>query len=337
MSLPQGHPSVNYGKTGVLLVNLGTPATPTAAAIRPYLKQFLSDNRVIETPALIWQPILRGIILNIRPQKSAKAYKKIWREESNESPLRYFTRQQAEALAQRLDGDCNVYWAMRYGAPSIDSQLEAMRANGCDRIFVIALYPQYSATTSASVYDEVFRCLMRMRWQPAIRTAPPWHDHPAYIAALAKSLKEKLKSIAWQPDKIIASYHGLPQAYFDKGDPYHCHCYKTTRLLREHLAYTEEQMITTFQSRFGPTKWLEPYTDKTVIAMAEQGTKRLLVITPGFISDCVETLEEISIELAHTFTTHGGEACATVACLNDSTIGIDLLEDLCRRELGGWI
>jgi ferrochelatase len=337
MSLPQGHPDIRHGKTGLLLVNLGTPAAPTAAAIRPYLKQFLSDNRVIETSALIWQPILRGIILNLRPQKSAKAYKKIWREESNESPLRYYTRQQAEILAQRLASDCKVYWAMRYGAPSIDSQLDAMRADGCERICVVALYPQYSATTSASVYDEVFRSLMRMRWQPAIRTAAPWHDHPNYIAALATSLKEHLDGLAWQPDKIIASYHGLPQAYFDKGDPYHCHCYKTTRLLRDHLGYDEDQLITTFQSRFGPTKWLEPYTDKTVMALAQQGVKRLVVITPGFISDCVETLEEISIELAHSFAAQGGEEFATVACLNDSAGGMDILEEICRRELSGWI
>lgn len=337
MSHPQGHPDVKYGKTGILLVNLGTPAAPTAGAIRPYLKQFLSDNRVIETPSFIWQPILRGIILNIRPRKSAVAYKKIWREESNESPLRYYTRRQGEELSARLSEDCTVFWAMRYGEPSIGSQLSAMRAQGCDRIFVMALYPQYSATTSASVYDEVFRHLMRMRWQPAIRTAPPWHDAPLYIDALAQSLKARIEDLGWQPDKIIASYHGLPQAYFDRGDPYHCHCYKTTRLLRERLGYDDDQLITTFQSRFGPTKWLEPYTDKTVMALAEQGTKKILVITPGFISDCVETLEEIGIELNHSFKSHGGETCETVACLNDTAPAIDLLESLCRQELSGWI
>lgn len=337
MTLPDGHPSIAHGRTGVLIVNLGTPESPTAAGLRPYLKQFLSDKRVIETPALIWQPILRGIILNTRPRKSAKAYQKIWHQETNESPLRFFTRRQAEELAPRLSEKIGVYWAMRYGEPSIASQLGAMRDAGFDRISVIALYPQYSATTSASVYDEVFNVLMKMRWQPAIRTAAPWHDHPTYIDALATSLMARLQSLDWVPDKIIASYHGLPQTYFERGDPYHCQCLKTTRLLREQTKLGEDSLITTFQSRFGPTKWLEPYTDKTVEKLAHDGFKNLLILTPGFVSDCVETLEEIAIELRKTFIENGGENFATLPCLNAEKAGIDVLHAICQRELAGWV
>lgn len=336
MSLPDGHPNVRFGKTATLIVNLGTPTDPTAKALRPYLKEFLSDRRVIEASPLIWQPILRGIILNTRPRKSAKAYAKIWNRETNESPLRYYTRRQAELLQKKLKGRSDVFWAMRYGKPSIEDTLKDMRAQGYDRISVIALYPHYSASTSASVYDHVFRALMSMRWQPAIRTAPPWHDHPAFITALEKSLKKHIRGLGWKPEKIILSYHGLPQAYFDKGDPYHCHCQKTTRLLREKMGYSAEQMITTFQSRFGPTKWLEPYTDKTVESLGQSGVKKILVITPGFISDCVETLEEIGIELQETFMSHNGSHFSVVPCLNDTPQSIDLLSVISESELMGW-
>ena len=335
--LPNTHPKVAFGKTGLLLVNLGTPETPDKKGLRPYLKQFLSDRRVIEASPLIWQPILRGIILNTRPKKSAEAYAKIWREESNESPLRYYTRVQAEKLQAQLGDGVKVNWAMRYGAPSIETRLADMKAAGCERIAIIALYPQYSASTSASVYDDVFRTLLKLRWQPAIRTAAPWHDHPAYIDALAQSVTDHLQSLDYQPEHIIASFHGLPQSYFEKGDPYHCHCAKTARLLREKMGMDEDNLKLTFQSRFGPTKWLEPYTDKTVIEMAERGVKKIAVVTPGFISDCVETLEEIGIALQEDFEEAGGTHFSTVPCLNDSDISQQLLQIIAERELAGWL
>ena len=334
--LPNTHPEVAFGKTGLLLVNLGTPETPDKKGLKPYLKQFLSDRRVIETPPLIWQPILRGIILNVRPKKSAKAYAKIWREESNESPLRYYTRVQAEKLQAEIGDDVHVDWAMRYGAPSIEDKLTEMKQAGCERIAVIALYPQYSASTSASVYDDVFRALLKMRWQPAVRTAAPWHDSADYIDALAQSVRAHIDGLDYQPEVVIASFHGLPQSYFMKGDPYHCHCAKTARLLREKLGMDENQLKLTFQSRFGPAKWLEPYTDKTVVELAEQGVKKIAVVTPGFISDCVETLEEIGIELESEFLEAGGTHFSTVPCLNESDLSLDLLTTIAARELAGW-
>ena len=330
------HPSVAFGKTGILLVNLGTPDSPDTKGLRPYLKQFLSDRRVIETSPLVWQPILRGIILNTRPRKSARAYAKIWNDETNESPLRYFTRLQAEKLRDQLGDTLEVEWAMRYGAPSIADKLAVLKAQGCERISVIALYPQYSASTSASVYDEVFHALLDMRWQPAVRTAAPWHDMPAYITALANSVRAHYKTLDWKPDVLVASFHGLPQKYFDKGDPYHCHCAKTARLLREKLKLPESRFKLTFQSRFGPTKWLEPYTDKTVEALARDGTKKIAVITPGFVSDCVETLEEINLELRDTFADAGGTHFTTVPCLNETDSAISLLEKIAKREVSGW-
>ncbi len=334
--LPNSHPEVAFGKTGLLLVNLGTPETPDAKGLRPYLKQFLSDRRVIETSPLIWQPILRGIILNTRPRKSAKAYAKIWRKESNESPLRYYTRVQAEKLQAEIGDEIMVDWAMRYGAPSIESKLADMKAAGCERIAVIALYPQYSASTSASVYDDVFRALLKLRWQPAIRTAAPWHDSADYIDALAQSVTDHLNGLDFEPEVIIASFHGLPQSYFKKGDPYHCHCAKTARLLREKLGMDDKKLRLTFQSRFGPAKWLEPYTDKTVVELAEQGIKKIAVVTPGFISDCVETLEEIGLELEGEFSEAGGTHFSTVPCLNDGALSLSLLKKIADRELAGW-
>ena len=335
--LPNTHPEIAYGKTGLLLVNLGTPESPDKKGLRPYLKQFLSDRRVIETSPLIWQPILRGIILNTRPTKSAEAYAKIWRQESNESPLRYYTRVQAEKLQATLGDSVKVDWAMRYGAPSIETRLTEMKEAGCERIAIIALYPQYSASTSASVYDDVFRALLKLRWQPAIRTAAPWHDHPAYIEALAQSVSDHLSGLDFEPEHIIASFHGLPQSYFEKGDPYHCHCAKTARLLREKLGMDDDKLRLTFQSRFGPTKWLEPYTDQTVIEMAEQGVKKIAVVTPGFISDCVETLEEIGIALQEDFVAAGGTHFSTVPCLNDGAASQKLLQTIAERELAGWL
>ena len=336
------HPPIKFGKVGLLLVNLGTPNSPDAKGVRPYLKEFLSDRRVIELSSFIWQPILRGLVLNVRPRKSAKAYAKIWRKESNESPLRYYTRQQAEKLQNLFDDDAAggrviVDWAMRYGSPSIEEKLDALRQAGCERIAVLALYPQYSATSSASVYDNVFRALMKLRWQPAIRTASAWHDDPTYIEVLAQSVAAHLKGLDWQPEILLASFHGLPQAYFDKGDPYHCQCAKTARLLREKLGLAESDFRLVFQSRFGATKWLEPYADKMVAQLAQSGIKRIAVITPGFVSDCVETLEEIDIALNAIFRQNGGTDFTTIPCLNDSAGGLHLLEKLAQRELAGWL
>ena len=335
--LPNTHPDVQFGKTGLLLVNLGTPESADKKGLRPYLKQFLSDRRVIEAPPVIWQPILRGIILNTRPKKSAEAYAKIWRAETNESPLRYYTRVQAEKLQAQMGDRVMVDWAMRYGKPSIEDRLKIMKDAGCERIAIVALYPQYSASTSASVYDDVFRALLKLRWQPAIRTAAPWHDHPAYVDALAQSVTDHIEGLDFEPEVIIASFHGLPQSYFEKGDPYHCHCAKTARLLREKLGMDTDKLRLTFQSRFGPTKWLEPYTDKTVIELAEQGVKKVAVVTPGFISDCVETLEEIGIALQEDFAEAGGTHFSTVPCLNDSDLSQNLLQLIAERELSGWL
>ncbi len=320
-----------------MLVNLGTPDSTDTKSVRAYLKQFLSDRRVIETTPIIWQPILRGVILTTRPRKSAKEYAKIWRQESNESPLRYYTRRQAELLQPLLGDGVIVDWAMRYGLPAIEEKLAEMQSRGCERIAIMALYPQYSATTSASVYDAVFRTLLKLRWQPAVRTAAPWHDDPSYIEALAQSVETHFDKMDWQPEVILASFHGLPQSYFDKGDPYHCQCDKTTRLLRERLGMDAHRMRLTFQSRFGPTKWLQPYTDKTVETLAASGTKRIGVVTPGFISDCVETLGEIDITLKESFEAHGGTHFTTVPCLNDDDLSINLLAKLAKRELSGWI
>lgn len=335
--LPSGHPGVPAARTGVLLINLGTPEGTDYFSMRRYLGEFLSDPRVIEVPKLIWQPVLNGIILTFRPRKSGKAYRAIWDRETNESPLRRLTRQQADKLQQKLAPQgIMVDWAMRYGVPSIGDKLAEMQAKGCRRILLMALYPQYSATTTATAYDHSFRALMKMRWQPAIRTAGPYHDHPAYIQALAQSVTNHITTLPEEPEIVLASYHGLPQKYFDKGDPYHCHCHKTTRLLRQALGWPEEKLRTTFQSRFGPQQWLQPYTDVTVDALIQQGIRRITVISPGFAADCVETLEEINQELRHRFLSAGGKQFSMVPCLNDSPGGIAMLETLVRQELSGW-
>ncbi len=330
------HPPVAYGKIGILLINLGTPEAPTAKAVRPYLKEFLSDKRVIEFPAIFWQLILRGIILNTRPRKTAKLYQKIWRTKTNESPLKYYTRKQADALQKQLKKTVTVKWAMRYGAPSIGEKISELKEEGCDRIVLFPLYPQYSATTTASAYDDAFRALMKMRWQPALRTIAPWHDHPDYIAALGKSLSAHLKTLKWQPDAIITSFHGLPQKYFDKGDPYHCHCAKTSRLLRDHMGWPESAWHLGFQSRFGPQKWLQPYAEDIVRDYAQNG-KKIAIIMPGFLSDCVETLEEVNIGLREGFIAAGGADFTSIACLNDSAEAINLFAKIIQNELAGWI
>ena len=335
-ALPEGHPHVVQGKIGVLLVNLGTPDGTDYWSMRRYLSEFLSDPRVIEVPQPIWQLILQGPILTFRPSKSGRAYKKIWTEEG--SPLLLYTKRQAELLSARIGSDKLIIdFAMNYGNPSIASKVAGLKEQGCDRICVVPLYPQYSATTTASVCDRTFKALAKMRWQPAVRTAASFHDQPAYIEALAKSIKTHIAGLDFTPDKVLMSYHGIPQSYLDKGDPYHCHCHKTTRLVSEHLGWDDGFAMTTFQSRFGPSEWLKPYTDKTLEALPEQGCKKLVVVSPAFISDCLETLEELALEGRDEFMEAGGEAFSVVPCLNDSAAAIDVIEDVVRRETAGWI
>ena len=337
--LPSGHPSVAFGKIGVLLVNLGTPEATGFWPVRRYLKEFLWDKRVIEVSRPLWWLILNGVILNTRPRKSGHAYDKIWNRERNESPLKTITRSQAEKLAAKL-GDAEaviVDWAMRYGEPPIGPRLQAFKERGCERILVVPLYPQYAAATTATVMDKVFEHLMAMRWQPTLRGAPPYHDEPAYIDALAQSLEGHLATLGWQPDLILASFHGLPQAYLDKGDPYHCHCMNTARLLRERLRLPKEKLQVVFQSRFGKTQWLKPYAQDTVEGLPATGVKKLAMIMPGFAADCVETLEEVAIGLKQSFLNNGGEAFTAVPCLNDSAASMTMLDHLVRRELSGWL
>ncbi|WP_404934544.1 ferrochelatase [Nitratireductor sp. L15S-10] len=337
--LPPEHPPVRIGKVGVLLVNLGTPDGTDYAPMRRYLKEFLSDPRVIEWPKAIWYPILYGIVLNTRPKKSGAAYAEIWNNERNESPLRTFTRSQGEKLAEALSGHEHVIvdWAMRYGQPSIETVTKSLMERGCDRIVMFPLYPQYSATTTATVNDKFFEALMKMRFQPAIRTVPSYQDEPVYIEALARSIEKHLESVDFEPEVVIASYHGIPQSYFRRGDPYHCHCQKTTRLLRERLGWGEKKLITCFQSRFGPEEWLQPYTDKTVEKLAKEGVRSIAVFNPGFVSDCLETLEEIAGEAGEIFHKAGGTNFTHIPCLNDTDEGMAVIESLVRRELSGWL
>lgn len=337
---PKGHPDLAVGRIGVLLVNLGTPDATDAVSVRRYLREFLSDPRVIEWPRVLWLPVLEAIILRRRPKRSGAAYDKIWNREIDESPLRTFTRAQYEKLAEALakHGDkLTVDWAMRYGNPSIPERLQALKDRGCERILVFPLYPQYSASTTASVNDKVFETLMQWRWQPAIRTVPPYFDDSVYIDALGQSLNASLDKLDWTPEVTLASYHGIPKSYFDKGDPYHCHCQKTTRLLREVLGWDDEKLTTTFQSRFGPAEWLTPYTDETLKALVEKGVRRVAVISPGFVSDCLETLEEIAVEAREIFLEAGGENFCYIPCLNDTPQGMKVIRTLTERELRGWI
>ena len=308
--------------------------------MRRYLKQFLSDRRVIETPRWLWWPILNLIILTKRPSSKGKDYASIWNTERDEGPLRTITRAQAEKLAERLklaDQRIIVDFAMRYGNPTTASRIEALKAMGCDRILLLPLYPQYSAATTATACDEAFRALMSMRWQPAVRTTPPWHDDAAYIDAIAATVRAKLQAIDFSPDLIIASFHGVPKDYLLKGDPYHCQCMKTGRLLREALQLGADKFMVCFQSRFGNAEWLKPYLIDTMGELPSRGVKKVLIVAPGFTSDCLETLEEIEVENRDHFLKHGGEAFAYVSCLNDSDAGVDVIEAVARRELGGWI
>ncbi len=326
------HPTIKFGKTGILLINLGTPDSTGWWDIRKYLKEFLSDRRVIEVNPIVWQIILNLFILTFRPSKTAHAYKKIWRQENNESPLLYFTRSQSKKLNEKIGGEkILVDFAMRYGNPSINSKLINLKNEGCENIIVLPLYPQYAAATTATVCDEVYRTLMKMRWQPSLQIIPHYESEPLYIDALVRSIKDKLKNIDWKPDLIISSYHGIPKSYFDKGDPYHCYCQKTTRLIKE--KFNEIEIKTTFQSRFGPQEWLTPYTDKTMESLPKQGVNNLLVICPGFSSDCVETLEEINIQGRESFLNNGGKNFDLIPCLNDNPDHIELFEKLVAKYL----
>jgi ferrochelatase len=325
---------------GVLVVNLGTPDAPTPAAVRRYLKEFLTDRRVIERDSLFWKMILNGVILNVRPRRKARDYSDIWNREKNESPIKTITRAQAEKLAgllEPLGKHVFVDWAMRYGSPSIASRLEVLLTWGCDRILIMPLYPQYSAATTATACDEVFRYLMQQRRQPALRVLPAYYEDPAYIEALASSLNGELKSLSFEPEVILASFHGMPKKAIAMGDPYQIQCARTTELLRAKLGFDENKLMMAFQSRFGRAQWLEPYTINVVKALARKGVKNLAVITPGFSADCLETLEEISVENARVFKRYGGQNFAAVPCLNDSEAGMQLLSQLATAELKGWV
>jgi ferrochelatase len=335
---PPNHPALPKQKVGVLLLNLGTPDGTDYWSVRRYLKEFLSDPRVIETNKLIWWPILNFVILSFRPQKSGHAYAQIWDKEKNESPLRVITRDQTESLARRLGGeDIMVEFAMRYGNPSTKSVLEKMQQAGCQRILLVPLYPQYSATTTATANDKAFDALREMRWQPAVRTAPAYFDDPEYIETLGNSIRDGVAKLDFEPDVVITSYHGMPVEYLKRGDPYHCQCHKTTRLVRDYLGWPKDKLMVTFQSRFGPTEWLQPYTDKTLEALPGQGIKKVAILAPAFSADCIETLEEIAMGGKDSFMEAGGEKFAYIPCLNASEPGMDYIEAMVRRELGGWV
>ena len=339
--IEKAKPAAELGpeRVGVLLVNLGTPDTADTRGVRVYLKEFLSDPRVIEDQGLLWKLVLNGIILRTRPARKARDYRKIWNTENNESPLKTITRAQSDKLVAAISDHDHVVvdWAMRYGNPSIASRIDALTAQGCDRLLVVPLYPQYSAATSATVCDEVFRVFGQMRAQPTLRVTPPYYDDPDYIEALAVSINAHLASLPFQPELIVASFHGMPQKYVDKGDPYQTHCIATTNALRQRMGLDASKLMLTFQSRFGFGAWLQPYTDKTMERLAREGVRRIAVVTPGFSADCLETLEEIAQENAEIFKHNGGEQFTFIPCLNDSDPGMDVIRQLVLRELQGWI
>lgn len=337
MTLPADHPPIAAPRVGVLLVNLGTPDAPTTLAVRRYLAEFLSDPRVVEIPRLAWWPILHGIILRTRPRKSAHAYAQVWTADG--SPLAAITKAQAEALQARLGDGVLVGWGMRYGEPAVGAELVALKDAGCDRILVAPLYPQYSGATTASISDVVGRQLAAMRWQPTLRNLPPYYDDPAHIAALAADLTRQMRGLEFSPQVLLLSFHGMPERTLHLGDPYHCQCRKTARLLAEALlpAFPDLRIEVSFQSRFGRAKWLEPATDEVIAAEAARGTRALVIAAPGFSADCLETLEELAIRGRKQFVDHGGRQFAALSCLNAGEHGMAMLETLIRRELGGWI
>jgi len=340
-------------RVGVILANLGTPEGTDYWNMRRYLAEFLSDKRVIEWPGIIWQPILQLIVLTVRPKKSGAAYARIWNTAKNESPLRSYTRSQAEKLAalfrQKGAGapegaenraartELDIDWAMRYGRPAIGAVAQAMAARGCDHILLFPLYPQYAASTTATVNDVFFSALQAMRRQPAARTVPAYADDPVYIDALANSVTAHLAGLPYKPEKLIASYHGVPQSYIKRGDPYYEECRRTTIALRQRLELGDDELLMCFQSRFGPEEWLQPYTDKTIEKLAQEGVKSLAVFNPGFVADCLETIDEIGHEAAAGFRAHGGQNFTHIPCLNDSDEGMRVIEHIVRRELGGWL
>ena len=336
--LPADHPPVKSGRIGVLLLNLGTPDATSYWPMRRYLKEFLSDPRVIELPRWQWWPILNLIILTIRPGRKGRDYAKIWNRQRDEGPLKTITRSQAQKLGAALgEGRIVADWAMRYASPATVDRIAHLQREGCERVLLVPLYPQYAAATTATACDEAFRALMRLRWQPALRVAPPYYDDPVYIDALAASIRGHLASLDFEPEALLASFHGMPQRYLTSGDPYHCHCQKTSRLLRDRLGWADERWHTTFQSRFGNEPWLQPYTIDTVERLAKAGVKRLAVAAPGFSADCLETLEELDMENRAVFLANGGDKFAFLPCLNDSEPGMRVIEHIVRRELAGWI
>jgi protoporphyrin/coproporphyrin ferrochelatase len=328
---PADHPPVAPPKVGVLLINLGTPNSPEPGAVKLYLREFLSDPRVIEIPQLVWQPILRGIILNTRPKKSAHAYKQVWTDQG--SPLAAITARQARALAGAFGADVIVDHAMRYGKPAIGERLGWLQSQGCERILIAPLYPQYCAATTATANDAAFAHLRRLRWQPAVRTLPPYHDDPLYIDALKRRTEDALAALDFEPEALLASFHGMPRRTLELGDPYHCHCHKTARLLADAMG---RELILTFQSRFGRAKWLEPATDKVLEGLPGKGVRKVAIVAPGFSADCLETLEELAIRGRASFLAAGGTDFAFLPCLNDSAPGIDMLRGMIGRELEGW-
>ncbi len=336
---PSRHPDAPHGRIGVLLLNLGTPDGTDYWSMRRYLKEFLSDRRVIEVPRWKWWPILNLIILTVRPGRKGKDYETIWNKERDEGPLKTITRSQAEKLAEAFAAVPRVAvdWAMRYANPTTESRIHALKDQGCDRILLVPLYPQYAAATTATACDQAFRALMKMRWQPAVRAAPSYHDDPVYIEAVAASMRRDLAKLDFEPEVIIATFHGMPQSYLEHGDPYHCQCQKTSRLLRAALGWPEDKWLTTFQSRFGNDPWLQPYTDETVTRLAKEGVKSLALVAPGFSADCLETLEELDGENRHYFEENGGQNYAYLPALNDSDEGVRVIENVVRRELKGWI
>ncbi len=337
---PGDHPALATERIGVLLLNLGTPDGTDYWSMRRYLNEFLSDRRVIDYSPLFWQPLLQLVILTKRPFTSGRAYRRIWNRERDESPLKTITRSQAEKLAARLrttHPGILVDWAMRYGNPSIPSVLERMVEQGCRRLLLMALYPQYAAPSTATAYDRAFTALQRMKWQPAVRTMPSYHDHPTYIAAVADSIRDHLAGLDFEPQLLVMSFHGMPERCLAEGDPYACQCHKTARLVREALGWPEERLMVCFQSRFGSEEWLKPYLDETLERLPKEGITRIAAVSPAFAADCLETLEEIAVEGRRSFLEAGGEAFAYIPCLNDGERHIDLLEELARRELAGWV
>ncbi len=340
-NLPPDHPQIPPGKVGILIANLGTPDATDYWSMRRYLNEFLSDQRVIDYPKWKWQPLLQLIVLSKRPFTSGAAYRSIWNEEKNESPLMTITRAQTEklkaAMADRYGDAVHVDFCMRYGNPSTPAKLREMIGQGCRRILFFPLYPQYAGATTATANDQFFRALMKATWQPASRTVPPYFDRPTYIDALAQSVERAYSTAETRPDILVCSYHGLPERYLTEGDPYHCHCQKTTRLLKERLGWADEAITTTFQSRFGPEEWLKPYTVEEVARLAKTGKTKIAVIAPAFSADCIETLEEINEEIRESFEEAGGESFLYIPCLNDDEAHIRALAEVIEENLKGWL